>query len=52
MQLHLDQQKLFPEEQKGYRKRSTGTNDLFYIGIALITEVKSWKKNLALTLHG
>ena len=44
---HLDQQKLLPEEQKGCRKRSKGTNDLLYIDRAVITEVKSRKKNLA-----
>ena len=44
---HLDQQKLLPEEQKVYRKRSRGTNDLLYIDRAVIREVKSRKKNLA-----
>ena len=29
------------EEQKGYRKRSRGTNDLLYIDKAVIREVKS-----------
>ena len=28
---HLDQQKLVPEEQKGCRKRSRGTNDLLNV---------------------
>ena len=28
---HLDQEKLSPEEKKGCRKGSTGTNDLLYI---------------------
>ena len=41
---HLDQQKLVPEEQKGCRKRSRGTNDLLYIDGAVIGEVKSRKK--------
>ena len=45
---HLDQQKLLPEEQKGCRKRSRGTNDLLYIDKAVIREVKSRKKNLAM----
>ena len=36
------------EEQKGCRKRSRGTNDLLYIDRALIREVKSRKKNLAM----
>ena len=38
---HLDQEKLIPEEQKGYRKGSSGTNDLLYIDRAVIKEVKS-----------
>ena len=45
---HLDQEKLLPEEQKGYRKGSTGTNDLLYIDRAVIKEVKSRNKNLAM----
>ena len=45
---HLDQQKLLPEEQKGCRKRSRGTNDLLYIDRAVIGEVKSIEKNLAM----
>ena len=44
---HLDQQKLLPEEQKGCWKRSRETNDLIYIDRAVIREVKSRKKNLA-----
>ena len=38
--LHLDQEKLLPEEQKGCRKGSRGTNDLLYIDRAVIKEVK------------
>ena len=45
---HFDQQKLLPEEQKGCRKISRGTNDLLYIDRAVIREVKSRKKNLAM----
>ena len=45
---HLGQQKLLPEEQKGCRKRSRRTNDLLYIDRAVIREVKSRKKNLAM----
>ena len=44
----LDQQKLLPEEQKGCRKGSRGTNDLLYIDRAVIKEVKSRNKNLAM----
>ena len=45
---HLDQEKLLPEEQKGCRKGSRGTNDLIYIDRAVIKEVKSRNKNLAM----
>ena len=45
---HLDQEKLLPEEQKGCRKGSRGTNDLLYIDRAVIKEVKSRKKNLVM----
>ena len=44
---HLDQEKLLPEEQKGCRKGSRGTNDLLYIDRAVIKEVKS-RHNLAM----
>ena len=45
---HLDQRKLLPEGQKGCRKRSRETNDLLYVDRAVIREVKSRKKNLAM----
>ena len=45
---HLDQEKLLPKEQKGCRKGSRGTNDLLYIDRAVIKEVKSRNKNLAM----
>ena len=45
---HLDQEKLLPEEQKGCRKDSRGTNNLLYIDRAVIAEVKSRNKNLAI----
>ena len=45
---HLDEEKLLPEEQKGYRKGSRGTNDLLYIDRVVIKEVKSRNKNLAM----
>ena len=44
---HLDSEKLLPEEQKGCRKGSRGTNDLLYIDRVVIKEVKSRNKNLA-----
>ena len=45
---HLDQEKLLPEEQKGCRKGSRGTNDLLYINRAVIKDLKSRNKNLAM----
>ena len=45
---HLDQEKLLPEEQKRCRKGSRGHDDLLYIDTAVIKEVKSRKKNLAM----
>ena len=48
MGLCLDQEKLLPEEQKGCRKGSRGTNDLLYIDRAVIKEVKSRNKNLTM----
>ena len=45
---HLDQEKLLPEEQKGCRKGTRGTNDLLDIDRAVIKEVKSKNNNLAM----
>ena len=45
---HLDQEKMLPKEQKGCRKSSRGTKDLFYIDRAVIKEVKSRNNNLAM----
>ena len=39
---------MLPKEQKGCRKRSRETNDLLYIDRAVIKEVRSRKKNLAM----
>ena len=39
---------MLSEEQKGCRKGSRGTNDLLYIDRAVIKEVKSRNKNLAM----
>ena len=46
---HLDHEQLLPEERKGCRKGSKGTNDSLYIHRAVIKEVKSRNKNLAKT---
>ena len=45
---HLDDEKLLPEEQRGCRKGSRGTSNLLYIDRAVIKEVKSRYKNLAM----
>ena len=45
---HLDQEKLSPEKQKECWKGSSRTNDLLYIDTAVIKEVKSRNKNLAM----
>ena len=47
---HLDHKKLLPEEQKGCRKASRGTNGFLYIYRAVIKEFKSRNKNLAMAL--
>ena len=39
---------MLPEEQKGCRKGSRGTNNLLYIARAVIKEVKSRNKNLTM----
>ena len=39
---------MLPEDQKGCRKGSRGTNDLLYIVRAVIKEVKFRNKNLAM----
>ena len=46
--VHLDQEKLLPKEQKECRKGSRGIKDLLYIDRAVIKEVKSKSKNLAM----
>ena len=48
MYVHLNQEKLLPEEQKGCRKGSRGTNDLLYIDKAVFKKVKSRNKKLAM----
>ena len=48
MYAHLNQEKLLPEEQKGCREGSRGTNELLYIDRAVIKEVKYRNKNLAM----
>ena len=45
---HFDQEKLLSEEQKRCRNGSRGTNDLPYVDRAVIKEVKSRNKNLAM----
>ena len=43
---HLDNQNLFPEEQKGCRQRSHGTKDQLLIDKAVIKNCKRTKTNL------
>ena len=45
---HLHEEKLLPEEQKGDTKGFRGTTDLHCIDRAVIKEVKSRNKNLAM----
>ena len=45
---YLSSEKLLPQEQKGCREGSRGTNDLLYIDRAVIKEVKSRNKNLTI----
>ena len=47
--IDLDQEKLLPEEQEGCKKGSRRTTDLLYLDRAVIKEVKSRNKNLAMT---
>ena len=47
MYIHLEEKGVFPEEQKGCRKDSRGTNDLLYIDQQILREVKRRKRNLA-----
>ena len=42
---HWDQENVLPEEKKGCKKGSRGTNDLLYIDRAVIKEAKSRNKN-------
>ena len=45
----LTSRSLFPDEQKGYCKRSRGTVELFYIDQHILNENKTRRKNLAMT---
>jgi len=44
----LEEREILPEEQKGYRKGSRGTNDLIYIDKQILREVISKRKNIAM----
>ena len=46
--MHLNQERLLPEEQKGCRKGFRGTNELLYIDREVIKEIWSSNKNLAM----
>ena len=45
---YLEEKTLLPEEQKGCRKNSRGTNDLLFIDRRILREVKMQKKNLSI----
>ena len=45
---HMDDQQLFPEEQKGCKKRSRGTKDQLIIDKAVLKDCRSRKTNLAM----
>ena len=44
----LEEREILPEEQKGCRKGSRGTNDLLYIDKQILREVKIKRKNIAM----
>ena len=44
----LDINLLLPQEQKGYRRKSKGTNDLLFIDRMIMREVKMRKQNLSM----
>ena len=46
--IHLDENDVLPEEQKGCRRKAQGTNDLLYIDNMTFREVKRRRKNLAI----
>ena len=43
----LTRRRLFPEEQKGYRKGSRGTGELLYVDQHILNESKTRRKTLA-----
>ena len=45
----LTSRRLLPEEQKGCHKRSRGTAELLYINQHILNEIKTRRKNLAMT---
>ena len=44
----MDREKLLPEEQKGCRKQSRGTNDQLFIDKVLMKGLKQRMKNVAM----
>ena len=46
--VHLDQEKLLPEEQRRCRKGSRETSELLYIDRAVVKETKSRNKSLVM----
>ena len=48
----LDTNLLLPQEQKEYRRKSRGTNDLLFIDKMIMREVKMRKRNLSMAWIG
>ena len=46
---YLDERNLFPEEQKGCRKKSRGTQDLLFIEKMVLRHARTNERNLAMT---
>ena len=44
----LDTNLLLPQEQKGCRRKSRGTNDLLFIDTMIMREIKMKKRNLSM----
>ena len=44
---YLENKMLLPEEQKGCRRKSKGTDDILFIDKMILREVRMRKKNLA-----
>ena len=48
MYSHIEDQQLFPDEQKGFKKRSRGTKDQLIIDKTVLKDCRNRKTNLAM----